>query len=243
MKLQLNDKISQCEALLERKEDLSEDKKGKEVLDLKKVEKQIENLIEEMKQELIDLEKELKSQKNKPSKYNDLKAKEKIMDLLKEKVKILKSKYNGEEIDEEEVKDNRTALEKFEDILKKKRNNEDSTQDRELSEDQINKMNEWDGRKEEQDKKIDVIAEGIQILKNEAIMAGKGIDAVGKRTKKTGKNMDNIHSRVKTQNERITELVNKIRSSDKICCDIVLILILLGLICVLYSIIKHKYIK
>ena len=228
---------------MERKEDLNEAKKGKKVLELKNVEKQIENLLVEMKQELIDLEKELMAQKKKPSKYKDLEAKEKIMDLLKKKVDILKSKYNGEEIDEEEVKDNRTALEKFEDILKKKRNFEDSTQDRELTEDQINKMNEWNRRNKGQDEKLDEIAEGIKILKHEGEMAGIGIKEVGERTKKTGKDMDKTHERVKTQNERISELVNKIRSSDKICCDIVLILILLGLVCVLYSIIKHKYLK
>ena len=47
--------------------------------------------------------------------------------------------------------------------------------------------------------------------------------------------------KVQTQNERVKDLLYKIRSSDKICCDIVLVLILIGLICVLYSIIKHKY--
>ena len=98
-------------------------------------------------------------------------------------------------------------------------------------------------RNKGQDEKLDEIAEGIKILKHEGEMAGIGIKEVGERTKKTGKDMDKTHERVKTQNERISELVNKIRSSDKICCDIVLILILLGLICVLYSIIKHKYLK
>ena len=47
--------------------------------------------------------------------------------------------------------------------------------------------------------------------------------------------------KVQTQNERVKDLLNKIRTSDKICCDIVLILIVIGLICVLYSVIKHKY--
>ena len=34
-------------------------------------------------------------------------------------------------------------------------------------------------------------------------------------------------------------MLNKIRTSDKICCDIVLILIVIGLICVLYSVITR----
>lgn len=189
------------------------------------------------------MEKELKSQKKKPKKFNDLQAKEQIMDLLQKKVKFLKSKYNGEEIDEEEVEDNRTALEKFEDILKKRKNIEDSTQDRELLEEEKDKIEEWEERKKKQDEKLNEIGEGFGRLKHEAEMAGKGIEEIRKKTKKTEKKIDNTQAKIQTQNERLSELVNKIRSSDKICCDIVLILILLGLICVLYSIIKHKYKK
>ena len=241
MKLQLNDKISKCEELLEKKEDLDEEKGAKKILELKTVEKEIENLLQEMEQELIELKKELKAQKRNSKKYNDLQTKEKITDLLEKKIKILKSKYEGEEIDEDEIKDNRTALEQLDDILKKNKNFEDSTQEREPYEEEINKINEWDERKKKQDEKLEEIGIGVRELKYEAEMAGKGINEVGEGVKKTGINIDKTHEKVKTQNERLSELVNKIRSSDKICCDIVLILILLGLICVLYSIIKHKY--
>ena len=65
-----------------------------------------------MDQELIELKKELKAQNKNSKKYKDLQNKEKIMDLLEKKFKILKSKYGGEEIDDDEIKDNRTALEK-----------------------------------------------------------------------------------------------------------------------------------
>ena len=241
MKLQLNDKISKCEELLEKKEDLDEEKGAKKILELKTVEKEIENLLQEMEQELIELKKELKAQKRNSKKYNDLQTKEKITDLLEKKIKILKSKYEGEEIDEDEIKDNRTALEQLDDILKKNKNFEDSTQEREPYEEEINKINEWDERKKKQDEKLEEIGIGVRELKYEAEMAGKGINEVGEGVKKTGINIDKTHEKVKTQNERLSELVNKIRSSDKICCDIVLILILLGLICVLYSIIIHKY--
>ena len=74
-------------------------------------------------------------------------------------------------------------------------------------------------------------------------MAGKGIEDIGKKVKQTEKKIDKTHKKMKTQNERVIELINKIRSPEKLCCDIILILILLGLICVLYSIIKHKYLK
>jgi len=37
LKYQLNDKISKCEGLLEKKDDLDEEKGGKKILELKKV--------------------------------------------------------------------------------------------------------------------------------------------------------------------------------------------------------------
>ena len=53
--------------------------------------------------------------------------------------------------------------------------------------------------------------------------------------------MNETEKKVLTQNEKVKELITKIRSSDKICCDIILIILLCGLICVLYSIIKRKF--
>ena len=90
---------------------------------------------------------------------------------------------------------------------------------------------------------MEKISKGIKQLKYEGEMAREGINEIGKRTKQSGKKIDDTQQKILSQNERVKELINKLRSSDKICCDIVLILILLGLICVLYSIIKHKYIK
>lgn len=240
--MQLNDKILKCEALLEQKDNLEDPKHGKQLIQLKKIENKIDNLIQEMEKELIELEKELKSQKKKKNQFHDLKTKEKILELLKNKVKILKSKFKGEEVDEEEVQDNTTALEKFEEILKKSKNLGESTQ-RDLYLEEKDKIDEWNERKKNQDEMLDELGKGIQQLKYEGEMAGKGIDDIGKKVKHTGKKIDGTQTKIKTQNERLNELLNKIRSSDKICCDIILILILLGLICVLYSIIKHKYKK
>ena len=88
---------------------------------------------------------------------------------------------------------------------------------------------------------MDEIHKEIKQIKNEAINAGNAINEIGKKIKINEIHIDDTTKKVKTQNERVKEIVNKIRSSDKICCDIVLILILCGLICVLYSIIKRKF--
>lgn len=96
-------------------------------------------------------------------------------------------------------------------------------------------------RKKGQDDKLNDIRKGIQALKIEAEKAGEGLKEIGKKVKQNEDHIDKTGKKLQTQNERVKDFINKIRSSDKICCDIVLILILIGLVCVLYSIIKHKY--
>lgn len=96
-------------------------------------------------------------------------------------------------------------------------------------------------RKKGQDDKLIDIRKGIQAIKIEAEKAGEGLKEIGIKVKQNEVHIDKTGKKLQTQNERVKDFINKIRSSDKICCDIVLILILIGLVCVLYSIIKHKY--
>ena len=79
------------------------------------------------------------------------------------------------------------------------------------------------------------------MLKNEAKLAGEGIDEIGRKVKKVDKHADNTSATLNTQNKKLKDLLNKIRTSDRFCIDLVLFLILLGLGAVLYSIIKKKW--
>ena len=81
----------------------------------------------------------------------------------------------------------------------------------------------------------------VKDLGIEAEKAGDAIKGMKGKIKGTDGGITTTTVKVQTQNERVKDLLNKIRTSDKICCDIVLILIVIGLICVLYSVIKHKY--
>ena len=96
-------------------------------------------------------------------------------------------------------------------------------------------------RKKGQDDKLKDIRKGIQAIKIEAEKAGERLKEIGIKVDQNKDHIDKTGKKLQTQNERVKDFINKIRSSDKICCDIVLILILIGLVCVLYSIIKHKY--
>ena len=56
-------------------------------------------------------------------------------------------------------------------------------------------------------------------------MAEEGIDNIQKRFKKANKKVDKTNIKVTTQTQRIKDLTRKLRSSDKLCCDIILIFI------------------
>ena len=240
LKFQLNEKISKFEALLSQKEKYDENATGKEIIEKKRIEEKLNDIESEFQKDIKNLEQELKAKKKKSNKFYDIEQKEKMVNLLKEKINILEKKYKGEDVDESEVKNNESMIQSLDDFLKKSKINENPEQ-RELFEEERNKIEEYDRRRKEQDEQLDEIHKEIKQIKNEAINAGNAINEIGKKIKINEIHIDDTTKKVKTQNERVKEIVNKIRSSDKICCDIVLILILCGLICVLYSIIKRKF--
>ena len=128
----------------------------------------------------------------------------------------------------------------MDDFLKKSKVKENSEL-RELYKEEKDKIDEWKGIVKKQDEKMEEIREGVMRIKEEALKAGDAIKDIGKRDKILDGHMTETGNNIQTQNERVKELLNKIRSSNKICVYITLILILFGLISVLYSIIKHKY--
>ena len=138
-------------------------------------------------------------------------------------------------------KTNKTASELSDDLVKEDQIKVGNSEERELHQEEKNAIDKIDQKKREQDKKLDIVIQIIRELKNEIENAGENIKEIGDINKGVDNDIDNVAPKIETQNERLKELVNNIRKSDRICCDIVLILILLGLFCVLYSIIKHKF--
>ena len=100
---------------------------------------------------------ELKAQRKKPKKYKNIETKEQIMDLLKQKMKLLRYRYDQNDIKEEEVQENKTALEKLENILEERKNKGNDYPDRELFEEEEEKMNEWKNRIKKQDEQLDYV--------------------------------------------------------------------------------------
>ena len=110
-----------------------------------------------------------------------------------------------------------------------------------MTEEEQNKIDEWKKEIKEQDEGLKVVGQYVNELKGEVANASEAIDGVHKKVKKVDKHTDKITISVESQNKKLKDLLEKIRGSDKICVDILLFLVLLGLAAVLYSILKNKF--
>ena len=159
--------------------------------------------------------------------------------LMKERNELLRNKLNGVSIEEKKYEGNKNIIEAFDDLMDKY-NKAENEEQREIYEEEQNKINEWNAKIEQQNEDLNDILIGIRNIKKEAEIANEKINTIGAHVNGLTTKVEGTSKKVKTQNERLKDLLNKIRKSDKICCDIILILILIGLIMVLYRIIKKK---
>ena len=213
---------------------------GKKIVERKKIEQRIESILEDIRSDIKEMEKELKHQKKNPKKFPDIDTKNEILDLLIKKADILKSKYEDAEYNEDEYSQNEERIQTLEQFLNTN-NSSGNNEGRALYEEEEKKIGEWKYRMKNQDEQLDEIHKGVGQLKYEAGLAGQGIRNIDTKVQNVTKHVDKTHKSVNTQNSRLKELIFKFRSADKYCCDIILILILIGLVCTLYSIIKHKF--
>ena len=159
--------------------------------------------------------------------------------LMKERNELLRNKLNGVSIEEKKYEGNKNIIEAFDDLMEKY-NKAENVEQREIYEEEQNKINEWNEKIEQQNEGLNEIEILIRKIKKEAENACKKIKNIGAYVEETTIKVDDTNINTITKTKRIKDLINKIRKSDKICCDIILILILIGLIMVLYRIIKKK---
>lgn len=235
--------MKKCENLIEERNKLKDASEGKKIMERKKIEKKIESLLDDIKSDIKEMEKEIKYQKKNPKKFTDVETKNKIFDLLIKKLDLLKSKYEDSDNSYDEYSQNENEIQTLEQFLNsnKEGNGYNGYGGRGLFQEEEDKIKEWKNRINDQDNQLEVIHKGLGELKYEADMAGHGINNFEAKIKNVNKHADKTQKSINTQNSRLKELIFKFRSADKFCCDIILILIFIGLVCTLYSVIKHKY--
>ena len=240
LRFQINDELKTVETLLNDRDKILNSTVPKEIFDRKKIESKLEEKLDQVEDMMKKLNIELKAQKNKTGKYGDFTQKEKYVTLMEQKYQLFRSKLDGMDIDEKQIEENKDSIEQLEEILA---NEEGKTaqEERELYEEEKAKMQEWEEEKARQEQDIAEIGDVVVQLREQSKLASENIDRTNKKVKQVTKKTVQATKKVNQQNKKLKDLVKKLRSGDKLCIDIVLILIVLGLIAVLYNIIKSQF--
>ena len=240
LRFEINDKLKEVETLFTQRDKIMTSTIPKEIFERKTIENKLEELLDEIDTKLKKLEIELKAQKNKVGKYGDFTQKEKMVKLMEDKFGLFRSKLDGMEIDDKAIEENKSSIEQLEDIIAKEEGKAPQ-QERELYEEEKAKMEEWKEEVRRQDEDLEDIHNVVKQIKEEARMASENIERTNKNVKKLTKSTEQVTKRVNTQNKKLKDLIGKLRAGDKLCMDIILILVALGLVAVLYNLIKSRF--
>ncbi|ONK80814.1 uncharacterized protein A4U43_C01F22060 [Asparagus officinalis] len=98
---------------------------------------------------------------------------------------------------------------------------------------------EYEMRKMKQDQGLDVIAEGLDTLKNMAHDMNEEVDRQVPLMDEIDSKVDRANADLKNTNVRLKETVHQLRSSRNFCIDIILLCIILGIAAYLYNVLKN----
>ena len=239
LRFQINDELKAVETLLNERDKILTSTVPKEIFQRKKIESNLETKLDTVEEMLKNLNIELKANKNKTGKYGDFTQKENYVGILEKKYQLFRSKLDGMEIDQQQIQETKDKMEQLEEIIA---NEEGRTaqEERELYEEEKAKMQEWKDEVARQDEDLDEIHDIVKQIKDENKLASENIAKTHKKVKQVTKNTVQTTKHVNQQNKKLKDLIGKLRGGNKICLDIILILIGLGLIAALYYIIKSR---
>ena len=190
------------ELLLEEKEKHKNSNTNKDVLSHQKIIKNIESVINQIDEDMMILEKELYFQKKKRS--PDAKTKEDIMKLLKNKFNLLKNKFKPKE----EQENNKDKVQSIDDFLENNKNN--NVQQRDIYEEEDEKIKEWENKKQQGDVMINEISDLVKGMNSDAKNLGYAIGEITKKTKKLGNKFSDTYDNTDVQIKRVDKLNKKI---------------------------------
>lgn len=241
LRFKINENLKEVETLLNQRDKVLTSTVPKEIYEKKTLESKLENLLDEINRKMKELDMELKAQKKKTGKYGDFSKKEEMKKLMEQKYQLFRSKLDGMQIDEKTLIDNKSSMEQLEAILQRENGGSSSVQqERELYEEEKQKMQEWKEEVARQDQDLEDVSNIVKSLKNEVKMAGENIDRNRKTVQNLTKKVESNQAKVDSQNKKLKDLIGKLRSGEKLCLDLILIMVALGLLAVLWNIIKRK---
>jgi len=108
----------------------------------------------------------------------------------------------------------------------------------ELTESQSLDIQQIERRDKEFDKELDTIGEGIKDLGEIAAMQSEEVKRQNVMLQNVENRIDDAAEHITSVNQRMKDTLNEVRAADKICIDIMCIVMMVGLGAVLYNMVK-----
>lgn len=105
-----------------------------------------------------------------------------------------------------------------------------------ITTEQLQSMNQIQEKDKQIDKALDEVGRGVDMLKELAIQAGQEAKSHSALLENLEGQMDDVGDKMVTINDQLKVTLEAVRASDKLCMDILCILIMLGLVYVLYKV-------
>jgi hypothetical protein len=110
----------------------------------------------------------------------------------------------------------------------------------ELTHGQHQQLQLIDSRDQDFDKQLDEIGEGIQDLSEIAQVQNEEVRRQNVMLENVGNKIDNAHDHINNINKKMKETLDEVRGADKICVDIMCIVLMVGMGAVLYQLVKKN---
>lgn len=110
----------------------------------------------------------------------------------------------------------------------------------ELTQQQALRLEQIESRDREFDKQLDDIAVGLDDLNDIAKMQQEEVERQNVMLSSVGKKIDDAYDHIENVNAKMKDTLNEVRAADKICVDIMCIVLMVGLGAVLYQMIKTQ---
>ncbi|KRX05711.1 hypothetical protein PPERSA_09851 [Pseudocohnilembus persalinus] len=219
--------------------DQKQDQYGNRDQDVIRLNLEVRDLTRECQQDLENLNKKLTIMSKNRKKYTpeQIVNSDKIYQNLVLQYQNLLKKENGDFYDEENPQIKTLTEAKMEVFGNRNRNNQEGQRVK-AEGIELEALDRWNKNDELMDEKLDGIIGGIKGLQGKGKQIGTGIDAIQQREKKLGKQIDNTTNTVQGQNASLKKILKHYRKPNKFCLDITMLCLFLGLIAVIYNMIK-----
>mmetsp|Transcript_5008 Transcript_5008/g.5705 ORF Transcript_5008/g.5705 Transcript_5008/m.5705 type:complete len:266 (-) Transcript_5008:27-824(-) len=117
---------------------------------------------------------------------------------------------------------------------------ENKYEDRELNDNEKQALEQFKKNDQELDLVLDKVIAGLSQLEDKGAKLNENINKQNEIINKTSKKIEKTNIRLRQQNNNLKDVLQKIRSTNKLCCDLCLVIFILGLFTSMFAILNSK---